>query len=195
MKIAPDLDGLLLFFLLIFPGLVSMHVYRWFFPAKDIDWKTALIEALFYGVLNFGLSLPILIPIHRNNFYIDHVTLYVISMMVVIVVLPVAWPILLYFISKQKNWMQYIQLPFPTSWDYYFGKRRKCFVLVHLKNGKKIAGYFGSSSYATSFPRQGDLYLEKVIKVDKNGKFIGVISRSDGMIITSDVYDYIEIFK
>ena len=60
-----------------------------------------------------------------------------------------------------------MQLPFPTAWDYYFDKRNPSWVLVHLKDGTLIGGLFGDDSYATSFPTDGDIYLEKVAKAEK----------------------------
>lgn len=91
--------------------------------------------------------------------------------------------------------MKKLQLPFPTAWDYYFDARKTCFVLIHLKNGKMIGGFYGNKSYSTSFPRHGDLYLEKVVQVDKDGKFVKIIEGSEGMLVPQDSYDYIEMFE
>jgi len=194
MNIAPELDKMLLFLLLVFPGLVSMHVYRLLMPAKEIEWKTALIEALFYGTLNFGLCLPIIVPIHRGKFPDNHFGLYILLLVVVLIVTPVLWPVLLRFLLKCKWLMAKLQLPYPTAWDYFFDTRKPYHILVHLKNGHLIGGYYGTNSYATSFPREGDLYLEKVIRVDSQGKFIEEIKDSEGTLINRDAYDYIELF-
>lgn len=194
MKVAPEIDSMILFVLLVLPGLVSMHVYRWVMPARDIDWKTALVEALFYGTLNFGICLPIIIPIHRNNFPNAHLGWYITLMISVLIVIPFIWPCLLRFAFRWKWLMKKLQLPYPTAWDYFFGKRRCCFVLIHLKNGKMIGGYYGGESYSTSFPRHGDLYLERVCKVDADGCFKSIVDRTDGMLIPSDAYTYVEMF-
>ena len=45
MKIAPDLESYTLFLVLVVPGLISMHVYRLLFAAREIDWKGGLIQA------------------------------------------------------------------------------------------------------------------------------------------------------
>jgi hypothetical protein len=52
MKIAPNFDQFILFILLIFPGFISMHIYRLLMPAKDIDWKNSIFEALFYDLVD-----------------------------------------------------------------------------------------------------------------------------------------------
>jgi hypothetical protein len=90
-----------------------------------------------------------------------------------------------------------VNFPCPTAWDWFFGVQRKgeCYILVHLKNGEKIAGLYGSDSYATSFPRNGDLYLEQTVKVDNEGNFQNVVENTLGLIISRDEYSYVELFE
>ena len=194
MKVAPELDSLVLFVLLIVPGLISMFAYRFLMPARDIEWKTALVEALFYGVLNFGICLPIIIPIHQAGFPASHLTWYVILMVAVLVLLPLLWSCLLCCLFRWKRLMKRLQLPFPTAWDFFFHKRESCFILIHLKNGKMIGGYFGGDSYATSFPRHGDIYLQQVCKVDELGRFEKLVEDTKGLLISRDTCDYVEMF-
>ncbi len=94
MKVAPDLDVMILFVVLVFPGLVSMHVYRILMPARDIEWKNSLIEGLFYSTVNFGLFLPLLLLFHREGFVDQHPLFYTVGMMFVILVGPIMWPYL-----------------------------------------------------------------------------------------------------
>ena len=58
-----------------------------------------------------------------------------------------------------------------------------------------VGGYYGQNSYATSYPNNGDLYLETVYAVDDNGKFGDVIENSNGLLICKDKYTYIETFN
>lgn len=195
MEIAPNMDGMLLFILLVFPGLISMHIYKLLMPARDIDWGSATAEALFYSAINFSLCLPILIPINRNNFVDQHPFWYGAFLMLTIFILPIVWPVLWVKILRNKNFTKGMQLPYPTAWDFFFDRREKLFVLVHLKNGGMIGGYFGGLSYASAFPREGDLYLEKIIKVDARGVFKEVVAGTKGLLIKKDDYEYLEFFE
>ncbi|MBU4252793.1 MAG: hypothetical protein KKC39_06820 [Candidatus Omnitrophica bacterium] len=195
MEIAPNINNMLLFILLVFPGLISMHIYRLLMPAKDIDWQNATIEALFYSSINFGLCLPVLILMNRGNFINDYPFWYSFFLVIIILVIPIILPCLWLRILKNNKFTKHLQLPYPTSWDYFFDKRIPVFVLIHLKNGKKIGGYFGSCSYATSFPREGDLYLEKVISVDEKGEFKEIIKDTYGLLIRKDDYELVEFFE
>lgn len=195
MKIAPNLESWILFLVLVVPGLISMSIYRLLFAAREIDWKGGLVQALFYSSLNIAVCLPILIPIHRDDFLESHPYYYTAGLMMVLLVLPLAWPFLYRCLIKWQWLASKILLPYPTAWDYFFSRREPIFVLVQLRNGSKIGGYYGLQSYATSFPTEGDVYLETLYYLDEDGKFTEPIDGSDGAIIRKDQYDLIEFFK
>ena len=67
--------------------------------------------------------------------------------------------------------------------------------MIHLNNGKMIGGYFGTDSYATSFPNHGDIYLQSVFKVNDDGTFNEPIEDTKGLLIRKDQYTYLEIFN
>ena len=192
-----------LFVAVSLPGLVSMHAYRLVFAHHDIDWKTAFQESVFWGSLNLAVFAIFTIPIYGILTYFSAMPtclLWIVSAIAVpffVFVIPVLLPVLW---SKMLMWdvvRSVINFPCPTAWDWFFGvlRKGKCFVLVHLKNGEKIAGYYGSDSYATSFPRNGDIYLEKTVKVDEEGNFHDYVDNTLGLIVTRDEYSYVELFE
>ena len=194
MKIAPDLESYTLFLILVVPGLISMHMYRFLFAAREIDWKGGLVQALFYSSLNLVVCLPILVPIHRNEFLDKHPYWYTAGLMLVLLVIPATWPFLFQWVLRWQWLASRIQLPYPTAWDYFFGRRDPVFVLIQLRNGSRIGGYYGPQSYATSFPTEGDIYLETVYHVDEDGNFKESVEGSSGVVIRKDQYDLIEFF-
>jgi hypothetical protein len=65
--------------------------------------------------------------------------------------------------------------PIPTGWDWIFSTTEPCFLLVTLKDGTEIAGYFGRRSMASSDPEHKDLYVERVYKIPQDkGEWIEV---------------------
>ena len=83
--------------------------------------------------------------------------------------------------------------PIPKSWDYFFGQRRPCLVQITLKTGGMIGGYFGTKSFASSFPNDEDIYLETVCRIDpESGQTQGFVPDSGGMLIRRDDCDVIE---
>ena len=182
MKIAPDLESYTLFLILVVPGLISMHMYCFLFAAREIDWKGGLVQALFYSSLNLVVCLPILVPIHRNEFLDKHPYWYTAGLMLVLLVIPATWPFLFQWVLRWQWLASRIQLPYPTAGDYFFGRRDPVFVLIQLRNGSRIGGYYGPQSYATSFPTEGDIYLETVYHVDEDGNFKESVEGSSGVV-------------
>ena len=56
----------------------------------------------------------------------------------------------------------------PTAWDYQFGRLREAhWVLVELKDGSRVAGFFGTRSFASSHPEERDIFIEQVYHIDE----------------------------
>ena len=173
MNLSLESGTLPLVILLVFPGIVSMQIYRLLMPAREMDWGNALTEGLFYSIVNLALTLPATLPLHFFKVYQTHPFWYSVVGLLVLLVCPIIWPWLLCKAFRSKRLMTGLQVPFPTAWDYFFDKRLPLFVLVHLNDGKLVGGYYGDDSYATSHPNEGDLYLQAVYKVDDEGSFLG----------------------
>jgi len=186
-------EKLVLFMLCVFPGLVSMHVYRLCIAARSIEWTTAILEGLFYSVVNFALCFPILVWISYGDNIRLHPVWFGLAGVFVLLIGPVLWPVIWVKVLR-SSWMENLQLPYPTAWDAFFDRRTFCFILVHLKDERLIGGYFGPGSYASSFPRDGDLYISAVYTVDEEGRFGDPVDNTKGILIRKDDYAYIEFF-
>lgn len=183
-----------LFMLVVFPGLISTTVYRLIMPAKGLEWGNALLQGLFYSTVNFVLTAPIIFPLIVGRDPLHHLVRYTFASVLALLFMPTVWPLLLVKIFKSKWVARRIQVPYPTAWDFYFDRREPSFVLVHLTNGSLLGGYCGARSYAGSFPRDGDIYLEAVYEVDESGHFGEPIKDSRGVLLTKDQYTYVELF-
>lgn len=154
MKIAPDLESWTLFLVMVVPGLISMHVYRLLFAAKEIDWKSGLVQALFYSSLNLAVCLPLLVPIHQDGFIEKYPYWYVAGLMMVLLVLPVVWPFLYRRLLRWRWLASKIQLPYPTAWDYFFDQRIPVFVLCNSEMDPTLAGTTGLSPMRPLFQQR-----------------------------------------
>lgn len=187
-----DNQKLFLFVMLVFPGLVSMVVYRLVLPAAPIEWKHGIIQGLFYSVVNYALCswLLVLIDFWRHSRPLIAAFLFT----VVVLVAPIVWPLVARKLLRSQWIAARLQLPFPTGWDFFFDRRIPCFVLITLKNGGMIGGFFGPGSYAGSFPNHGDIYVRHVYKINENGGFLDPVEDSLGLWVQKDEYSLIEFF-
>jgi len=85
--------------------------------------------------------------------------------------------------------------PFKKPWDFVFGKKEAYWVIVHLKDKRKIGGKFAKNSFASSYPSEEQIYLEEVWTLDENGKFKEPLKRSGGIIILGKEILAVEFFR
>ena len=124
----------------------------------------------------------------------SHPVWYSAAPFTLLVVGPVTWSLLWKTVATSKRFAKFAQIPYPTPWDFYFEQRRHVYILVHLKNGRLIGGHYGVGAYASSFPRDGDLYLTSTWALNDCGQFLRPNRDSDGLLIRKEEYSYLELF-
>lgn len=110
-------------------------------------------------------------------------------------VTPLVWPVLLRVIlGKLAKW-NIVLYGYRNAWDDFFLRREPCWIIVHLKDGRRIGGWFGAHSYAGLYPSSGHLSLEQLWRLDERGRFVDKIPQSRGVILRPDDYHLIELFQ
>ncbi|MDB9420596.1 DUF6338 family protein [Microcystis aeruginosa CS-563/04] len=83
---------------------------------------------------------------------------------------------------------------FPSAWDYSFSRiEEPVWVLITLKDGSQIAGWFGKNSLASSELSERDIYLELVYKLEDDAW--QPVARSAGILINAEEIRYIEFWQ
>ena len=150
-----------------------------------------LFEALVYSLLNLAIFgwVPYLL------LYYKHIVLSIIAFILILTISPILLTFCYIKIIDSKWFSKYFDIQMPTAWDWYFSQRKNALLLITMTDGMEIIGYFGSNSYATSYPNEGSLYIEKIYKKSNDGKSIEEISNSQGLLITKEQYKTIEFYK
>ncbi|GAB2669156.1 DUF6338 family protein [Saccharopolyspora gloriosae] len=81
----------------------------------------------------------------------------------------------------------------PTAWDHTFRDRGPCFVRARLANGSWIGGWYGTRSYATSYPHAGEIFLQSAWQMDQNGRFMRKTNDSAGVFFRIDDIEILEL--
>jgi hypothetical protein len=110
-------------------------------------------------------------------------------------VVPIVWPVLFYKLLSSERLSKYFLHPIQKPWDYVFGKREPYWIIIHLKDNRRIGGKFDSKSFASSYPSAEKIYLEEVWKLDLDGNFVEPIKRSSGIIISNNDILAVELFS
>ncbi len=166
------------FAMLVLPGFLIMKIIRLKIPNKDFLLKDVIFEAISYSLLNLSIIGWLPYVFFNMNLPVLGILLSIFS----VTISPVLLAFFYIKILSSKLFQKYLDIQMPTAWDWYFSQRPNVITLVHLKNGDEIIGYFGENSYATSYPNDGSIYLEKVYTRDKNGT-IKLVQNSNGILI------------
>ena len=187
----PSTIGLALMFLV--PGFISIKIWDLLVPTERRELSTSSLEVFVYSALNFAfLGGPLLaVGVAPANAFLGYL-LWV----VVLLVAPILWPVILRSVLR-SNWLKRFGVvdPTPKPWDYVFGKGEGYWVILHMKDGRRIGGRYDVKSFASSFPNEEQLYLEEVWDLDQDGRFKGKHGRTRGIMVScSDLYA-IELFS
>ena len=188
------IDTLQLILIFFVPGLISMKVYDLFIPSGRRDYLKSTLEAVSFGLINFTILHWPIATIHSNDYQKEHPILYYIFFILIVFIAPVIWTLFYRYILSIKFISNHIVHPVDKPWDYVFGNKKSYWVIIHLKDGRRIGGKFDSESFASSFPAQEQIYLQELWKLDENGKFMNKVKQSEGIIISSTEFQSIELF-
>jgi len=189
-------NKLLLFLIFFIPGFISLKIYDLIIPGERRDFSKLLLEVLGYSSLNYAAFSWLIFLIYSRKLYQNHANWFLLSLIIVLFIAPAIWPfIFVILFNKWKFLSKFIIHPIPKAWDYIFGKRESFWVIVHLKDGRRIGGKYDTNSFASSYPAEEQIYLEEVWKLDEKGKFIEPVERSKGILIPGREISMIEFFK
>jgi hypothetical protein len=171
----------LIFVLSIFvPGFIYHGTLRQFIPLHDSTKKeTLLLKLLTATAFNFALCSPLIYFI----IYDDTSSIYfeIFIWFTIIFLIPAIFALIRAKMlqSTRPNFLwKKLGLrpinPIPTGWDWIFGRTGACFIIVTLRDGSVISGYFGGNSMASSDPDRRDIYIEKLYTIPDDGPWVEV---------------------
>ena len=190
-----EVDKLVLFLIFFIPGFVSIKIYDLLIPGEQRDFSKSILEVIGYSALNYGALSWFIIWVFSSNLFQVKRVWFIIAIVFIVFVVPTIWPILFTRLWRWRLIGKYIIHPLKRPWDYVFAKREKYWMIIHLKDGRRIGGKFDENSSASSFPAKEQIYIEEVWELDENGKFIKPIKRSAGIIVLSNEILSVELFK
>lgn len=188
-------DAIQIFILFVVPGFISIKIYELFFPCSETDSSKKIIDAISFGSINFGI-LYIPISLVENSTMKSSCWFgYFIFYLFVIFLAPALW-VWIWRKIRLSYWFQ-SRAPHPTQkpWDFVFSQRKEYWVIATLKNGKKIAGWYGYNSFASSTPASEQIYLEQSWELNSDGRFEKRHEQTAGVIILSKEIEVLELFN
>ncbi len=184
---------LLLFVALFMPGFIYIKVRGAIRATDKVDFSKSWYDAAGYGCVFFlfaALLTFIVITIHPLELQYD-MALF----LALLLALPVIAAFLIGSFYKLSIIHDHFILPDESAWDYIFSRRKSYWVIVHLKNGKTLAGIYSDKSYSSAYPRKKDIYLESEWTTTLTGRFVDEYTATNGIWIPEEQIAYVRFFK
>lgn len=168
------------------PGFIIDKVISVLLPyiEREKSPTNIILRSLSFSCINYAIFSWLILLLYSNK------KLLWLLAIIVLVIGPLLIGLLFYKILKRS--FVNIRL-LPNAWDYYFGQEKPAWILITLKDGKLIGGFFSQNSFASTGDH--DLYIEEVWELNKDGKFIKPIKDSDGCLVKNFEIKHIEFFK
>ncbi|HXM18370.1 MAG TPA: DUF6338 family protein [Candidatus Tumulicola sp.] len=166
--------SIVIFLAFFVPGFVSMQVFSLLVPTEPRDFSKQLPEAIGFSALNYAVVGPVLFFMSKDPVW------FVPALYISLLLLPIGWPFLY---LKVREWLPFTTVdPYAKPWDYVLRLNTR-WVILHLRNGEKLAGKYGFKSFASSYPAPEQIYLEEVWTLDEHGSFSEPHDRTRGIIV------------
>ena len=190
-----DESKLWLFVFLFLPGFVSVKVNGLLIASERYDFSKNLLEIVGYSLLNLIVfSWLIMLNISKGWLFYNSFWFYL-SLFLVFIAGPVLWPVLFDLLLKKSILKRYLLSGTKTAWDSVFCRKDSFYVIIYLKDGRKIGGKYGMNSYASAYPMPERIFLEEVYLLNDDGGFSEAVQNTAGVLIVSDEIDLIQLFK
>lgn len=183
-----DFGKLFVFVLFVVPGFISIKVYEVLHPSVKNESSKLVIDAITYSCINYGIWFLPAYFAEKYNLYIHSSFFYYLFYFVLFLISPLLLPIALYKLRLSKLLQN--RLPHPTgqAWDYFFRDAPECWVIVTLKDGQKIGGFYAANSFASSSPEPFQLYLCEHWTINNDGGLERIREDTLGiLILTTDI--------
>jgi hypothetical protein len=189
------IDKILLLTTFFVPGFIYLKAYRLFIAETKTDFSKDLYEAIGFSFINAIIFFFPLYLINKNGFISNHTLWYFLILFSIIVIAPILCALLFRYISSKKWFSRFMINPIKSAWDSFFSKRESYYVIVTLKNGRKIGGKYGLNSFSSTFPNPNEIFIEELWKLNENSTgFDSILEQTAGILITKDEISTIEFY-
>ncbi|MFN4282810.1 MAG: DUF6338 family protein [Alphaproteobacteria bacterium] len=193
-------DAVYLALAFIVPGFIAHSVQAIFSIRKTASYEINLIRFLTLSALNYATWSWLIFLLGNAEFFKESIGWTAAGWAWVILAGPVLLGGLLGYLSQKDvvhRFLQKIGLRpihgVPTSWDWRFSQLTAHWILITLKDGSSVSGWFGEKSFASSDSEERDIYVEQVYEINDQGKWQRA-AVGKGILIAANEIKFIELW-
>lgn len=183
-----EMNKVILFLALFIPGFIIIKIYDLVFPNSTRDFSKYWFDAVAFGALHYGICY-IFMTVTYSQIILTNSIIFI-----WLILIPTCYPILLYGIVKIGLFQKFFIHPIQRPWDYFFSRNKCYWMLIHLKDGSKIAGKYDKNSFASSYPDAPEILLEEIWVINELDEIIEPIQPRRGAIILGSEIKRVEFY-
>lgn len=189
-------DGkLTLFLLFVIPGFVSLKTYRTINPGLITKSADQLIDAVAYSCVNYAILAPMIYVVVTHKLWLFHPIWFAVCFLFALLIAPIGWAALLTAFRRAEFARRWLPHPTDFAWEFFFSKKRPCWIIATLQDGAKVGGLYAWASFAASGVAKGDIYLEQAWLVNDDGGLERKRIDTEGILIFGDSIRTLEFFE
>lgn len=188
-----EANKLILFLAFVVPGFIALKTYALLEPGKPHDTSQQLIDAIAYSSLNYALWLWPMIEVEGRGTRASSLTAYAAFYAGVVFVSPITLGFAWHLLRRRAVLQRFFPHPTERPWDYVFRQGKPYWMIITLKDGKKVGGRFDACSFASSAPAPEQLYLEQSWVINADEGFERPKVNSAGMLISASEITMLEL--
>ncbi|WP_220131404.1 DUF6338 family protein [Enterobacter sp. RHBSTW-00593] len=167
---------------------VSIKVYEALHPSVKKDSSKIIIDAVAYSCINYALwFLPVYFS-EKNDLFNYSPFLYYSLYLFVFLISPLLLPVTLHKLKLSQFFRKRLPHPVGRPWDFFFSNAPACWVIITLKDGKRIGGLYSGNAFASSSPEPEQIFLSESWHVNEDGGFERRKERTLGvLVLTTDI--------
>jgi hypothetical protein len=184
----------------IIPGFLMMRIKRMAYPTAEASTANEVLDSLALSCVVYALTSPLIYLSYLWRWPTNRPHLFGTLALLILLVIPSGLGVVYVRLTKSERfrWLReflgFIH-PDPTAWDYHFRKGRSYWIWLTFKSGEVMAGLYGPNSFASSVPKQRDIYIEKLLKLDAHGHVVELIENSAGALVMMEEVERMQFFE
>ncbi len=196
-----SLDAIYYLLAFVVPGFIWNSVLSIFQPRRTENTELSIIKFLTLSIYNYAVWSWLIYLLTFNAWLKESQIISAVAWFTIIFLSPIILGIVAGY-NSQRNWVRKFLHAvglrpihvMPTAWERRFDETNKPhWVLIALKQGQTVAGYYGLNSYASSESSKRDIYIEQIYQVDNTGQW-KIMGLGHGILINSDEIRFVEMW-
>lgn len=173
------------------PGFIAGKVFELCFPRGEMPERIRLLEYLTLSFVNYALWSFVIVVVVRGELWQTRPFTFAGILFAVVLVSPLVLGFAMAAATEKRSFQHLaarfgIRAPhhIATAWEWFFREHptSRWWVVIRLRSGIMVYGFFGWNSYMGNVPGHRDLYLERECKLNREGN-LQVIKDGGGIYL------------